>query len=180
MVIETVRLQLVPYSPKHLLALIEGYQQFAKCFGLPAADELRSFVVSDDVSPGWLAQLRASSVPDPWVHGFAVIDRHSQSVVGSVGFKGPPDQQGVVEIAYGIVPAFRGRGYATEAAAAGVTFACGHEVRCVRAHTLPAINASTRVLEKCGFEYAGELEDPDDGLVWRWERGVTAEQTGPR
>ncbi len=38
------------------------------------------------------------------------------------------------------------------------------------AHTLPAPNASTRVLAKCGFERTGEVEDPEDGLVWRWER----------
>jgi RimJ/RimL family protein N-acetyltransferase len=173
MTIETIHLHLIPYSPAHLLALIEGYQHFEECFGLPAADGLRAFIVSDEVSPDWLARLRASSIPDPWVHGFAVVDRDSRSVIGSVGFKGPPDENGVVEIAYGIVAAFQGRGYATEAAAAGVGFAFGNGVRRVRAHTRPTANASTRVLEKCGFEYAGEVDDSEDGLVWRWERGLT-------
>jgi RimJ/RimL family protein N-acetyltransferase len=39
----------------------------------------------------------------------------------------------------------------------------------VRAHTLPERNASTRILEKCGFTFRGEILDPEDGLVWRWE-----------
>ena len=39
-----------------------------------------------------------------------------------------------------------------------------------RAHTLPTPNASTRVLAKCCFQYIGEVIDPEDGLVWRWER----------
>lgn len=171
MTIETIHLLLIPYSPEHLLALIEGDECFKECFGLRAADGLRAFIVSDEVSPAWLARLRASSVADPWVHGFAVVDRESHSVIGSIGFKGPPDEDGVVEIGYGIVHAFQGRGYATEAAAAGVAFAfTSGRVRLVRAHTLPTPNASTRVLVKCGFERTGEVEDPEDGLVWRWER----------
>ena len=107
------RVSLIPYSPEHLLALIEGHERFRQCFGLPAADGLRTFIVSDEVSPTWLARLRASVSADPWLHGFAVVDRQSQSVIGGVGFKGPPDEDGMVEIAYGIVPAFQGRGYAT-------------------------------------------------------------------
>ena len=171
MAIDTVRLQLIPYSPEHLLALIAGDEPFGECFGLPAADGLRAFIVSDEVSPAWLAQLRASVAADPWVHGFAIVHRESRSVIGSVGFKGPPDEHGVVEVAYGIVPGFQNRGYATEAAEAAVAFAFdGDQVRLVRAHTLPTLNASTRVVEKCGFTRTGEVEDPEDGLVWRWER----------
>ncbi len=171
MAIETVHLRLIPYSPAHLLALIEGDERFEERFGLPAAEGLRAFIVSDEVSPAWLARLRASAAADPWVHGFAVVHRESRSVIGNVGFKGPPDEEGMVEIAYGIVPAFQGRGYATEASEAAVAFAFGNgRVRLVRAHTLPTPNASTRVLEKCEFEHTGEVVDPEDGVVWRWER----------
>lgn len=171
MAIETNRLRLVPYSPEQLLALADGYEQFRERFGVPAADGLRDFILSDEISPEWMAQLRASSATDPWLHGFAVVDHESSLVVGSVGFKGPVDEAGMVEIAYGIVPAFQGRGLATEAAAAGVAFAFSDgDVRCVRAHTLPTPNASTRVLEKCRFKWIGQVEDPEDGLVWRWER----------
>ena len=171
MAIETVHLRLIPYSPAHLLASIEGDERFEERFGLPAAEGLRAFIVSDEVSPAWLTRLRAAAAADPWVHGFAVVHRESRSVIGNVGFKGPPDEEGMVEIAYGIVPAFQGRGYATEASGAAVAFAFGNgRVRLVRAHTLPTPNASTRVLEKCEFEHTGEVVDPEDGLVWRWER----------
>lgn len=179
MAIETVHLQLIPYSPEHLLALVEGYERFEERFGLRAADGLRAFIVSDEVSPAWLSRLRASLPADPWVHGFAVVHRESRSVIGNVGFKGPPAEDGMVEIAYGIVPVFQGRGYATEAAEAVVAFAfASGRVRLVRAHTFPTPNASTRVLAKCGFECTGEVEDPEDGLVWRWERSKeSAQQT---
>ena len=91
--------------------------------------------------------------------------------VGRGGFKGPPTADGIVEIAYGVSPEHQGKGYATEAAEALVEFAFSNEqVRGVWAHTLPEANASTRVLTKCGFQCVGEVIDPEDGLVWRWEK----------
>jgi RimJ/RimL family protein N-acetyltransferase len=158
-------------GPAELLALGEGVAQFEAVTGLHAAEGLRGFFVSGEVSPAWLERLRTSTQHDPWTHGFAVVEGDSDTVVGLASFKGPPDADGVVEIAYGIVPLYEGRGYATEAATALVGFAQRDDrVRVLRAHTLPERNASTHVLTKCGFELHGEVVDPEDGLVWRWER----------
>jgi ribosomal-protein-alanine N-acetyltransferase len=124
-----------------------------------------------EVSSIWLALLDRSSFSDPWIHGFALVHQMSGAVVGQCGFKGPPTADGVVEIAYGVSPEHQGKGYATEAAAALVSYALSNEqVHTVRAHTLPEANASTRVLSKCGFRHIGEVIDPEDGLVWRWEK----------
>lgn len=77
----------------------------------------------------------------------------------------------MVEISYGTDPDYRGKGYATETAQALVRYAFGDSrVRVVRAHTNEKANASTRVLTKCGFRCIGEVIDPVDGLVWRWEK----------
>lgn len=169
--LETPRLRLRAFSPEDLLALIEGVPQCEARMVLRLADGLRDFFVSGEVSPAWLERLRAAKVADPWTHGFAVIEAASETVVGSAGFKGAPDGEGIVEIAYAIVPARESRGYATEAAAALVAFAFSDpRVRLVRAHTLPLANASTRVLTKCRFTHTGEIVDPEDGPVWRWER----------
>jgi ribosomal-protein-alanine N-acetyltransferase len=171
----TEHLRLLGFTPQDLLALIEGVAQFEARSGLTVADGLRDFFVSGEVSPLWLERLRTEQSAEPWRHGFAVIIREGSLIIGSAGFKGPPDEEGAVEIAYGIVPAHQGRGYATEAAAALVAFAFGDpRVRLVRAHTLPAPSASTRVLTKCGFARVGELVDPEDGLVWRWQRNREA------
>ena len=43
-------------------------------------------------------------------------------------------------------------------------------VRVVRAHTRLEGEASMRVLRKCGFERIGQFMDPENGLVWRWEK----------
>ena len=135
----------------------------------------------DEVSPVWLARLKAAPSPDPWTHGFAMLQRGSDTTVGSCGYKGPPDRDASVEIAYGVDPAFEGRGYATEAARALAEFAFATgNVRVVRAHTRPEPSASTRVLTKCGFTRVGEVIDPEDGLVWRWELWSTPSKPSTR
>jgi len=171
--IETKNLKLLSHSPRHLLALIEGSDSYANSFGFPPAEGLRDFFVSKEVSPQWLAQLQATKVADPWTHGFGVLHLASKKVIGAAGFKGPPSIDGAVEIAYGIVADYQGGGYATEAAGALMTYAMNSGSVClIRAHTLPTQNASTRVLTKCGFKFIGEIIDPEDGSVWRWESRV--------
>lgn len=150
----TARLTLVVREPAAMLAWIDGMSESDRA----------------EVSPDWLARLRAATGPDPWTCGFAMVERETGAEVGSCGYKGAPDPEGIVEIAYSVDQEHQGRGYATEAARAlaAYAFATGR-VRTVRAHTLPAGNASTRVLTKCGFQRLGEVMDPEDGLVWRWE-----------
>ena len=47
-----------------------------------------------------------------------IILRETGEVIGDIGFHGPPDQAGTVEIGYGIVEQYRGRGLAGESAVA--------------------------------------------------------------
>jgi RimJ/RimL family protein N-acetyltransferase len=155
--IQTSRLTLVPQTLADVRAMIEG---------MTATDRA-------EVSPVWLAKLE-DPASAAWTLGFSMVRRDEGSAVGTCGFKGPPEE-GVVELAYGVSPEFQGQGYATEAARALVTYACDSgEVRVVRAHTRPEPNASTRVLEKCEFRFLGEVIDPEDGLVWRWEKTIDA------
>ena len=154
--IPTARLTLVLQTPDEVLAQIEA---------MSPADRA-------EVSPDWIARVRATVAGDPWALGFAAVERASGSVVGGCGYKGPPDGNGVVEITYGINPEYRGRGYATEAARALAEFAfASGRVRLVCAHSRPENSASASVLEKCGFRLVGQVTDPEDGLVCRWERG---------
>jgi ribosomal-protein-alanine N-acetyltransferase len=169
------RLFLVRHTSEALLALIEHPARYQELSGYPAAPGLREFFTSGYVSPDFLAYLRAFDRSNPWLPGYGVVHKESGAVIGSAGFKGAPDMSGMVEIAYGIVPTHEGRGYATDVARMLVAWAFAHdEVALVRAHTLPEPNASTRVLTKCGFTFEGEVEDPEDGRVWRWRLGRDA------
>jgi len=173
MSLDTPRLTLLPSDPTHLVALIDTPERFPALAGFPVAPGLFDFYHSGDVSPAWLAALRSGTEPDPWRYGFFVVHRGERLIIGSAAYKGPPDPTGMVEIAYGIAPGYQGQGYATEAARALLDYAFGSgRVRVARAHTLPETNASTHVLKKCGFAFIGTVVDPEDGTVWRWERGA--------
>ena len=124
--------------------------------------------VRTQVSSEWLALLESSSEQDPWIHGFCCVNDDGVHV-GLGSFKGPP-VDGIVEIAYAIAPKYQGKGYATAAVRALATHAFeSGEVRTVRGHTLPNGVASQRVLIKSGFSKVGEVVEPVDGLVWRFE-----------
>ena len=106
----------------------------------------------------------------PW-SGYLAVDRVRDTIVGTCGFKAPPDAEGVAEIAYFTFPGFEGQGCASAMAAGLVERGNKAAGVCrLRAHTLPERNASTRILEKVGFERRGEIIDPEDGVIWRWER----------
>jgi RimJ/RimL family protein N-acetyltransferase len=105
--------------------------------------------------------------PDPWG---SYIGYAGDRAVALGAFKSAPEE-GVVEIAYMTFPAQEGKGYARAMVPTLYSMAIEHGATLVIAHTLPEENASNRALRSSGFEFAGEVSDPEDGLIWRWEKG---------
>jgi RimJ/RimL family protein N-acetyltransferase len=114
-----------------------------------------------------LAQLRE----DPSVHGWlgrAMVLTEaddSRHIVGSIGFHGPPDDEGKLEIGYRVDPAYRNRGFARESATAMYRWA--HErhgistfVASVSPDNIPSLN----LIEEYGYVLIGEQMDEIDGL----------------
>jgi RimJ/RimL family protein N-acetyltransferase len=169
-ILKTPNLTLVPQPPQHLLALGQGEDDYRTISGVRVAGGVREFLLA--ASPDFFAKLHQFSEPDPWRFGFAVVHTAQNLVIGLCGFTGTHRSDGIVEIAYSIAPDYQGKGYAMEVAQALVEFASRDaRVRTIRAHTLPEKNASTRILEKCGFQKAGETIDPEtSAAVWRWEK----------
>ena len=126
------------------------------------------------LDPAWpdpqlLGVLRRHAEASADVECFGVwvmIERDSGSVVGDIGFHGPPDAAGMVELGYSVIPLRRRRGYATEAADAIVEWAlCQPSVRVVVAGCDPSNEPSIRVLERVGFHRTGEASGE---LRWRY------------
>lgn len=115
--------------------------------------------------------LAASPRPDPWG---SYLTTDGGLPVGSCAFKGQPDETGTVEIAYLTFPASENRGYAKAMIAQLVALAAASGALTVRAHTLPEDNPSCRALRSRGFTFSGEVVDPEDGPVWRWERSAAS------
>jgi [ribosomal protein S5]-alanine N-acetyltransferase len=113
-----------------------------------------------------------ASVPrvDPW-GAYLTVDNQSRTIVGACAFKSGPTPERTVEIAYYTFPAYEGRGFGTAVARDLFQIADDSgQVDRVIAHTLPEPNASNSLLRKAGFAYVGEVIDPEDGRIWRFER----------
>lgn len=113
--IRTPRLELIPITTTFAEALVDGDRQRAS---LTIGASVGRSLAADSAH---VAQLViAQAVADPAPRGGArvvvLVGRAgSRRVIGSVGFHGPPDERGRLEVGCRIDPAHRGRGYAGEA-----------------------------------------------------------------
>lgn len=90
---------------------------------------------------------------------FQIILRETGEVIGDIGFHGPPDESGAVEIGYGIVEQYRGRGLVGESAIAICTLAWTRpEVTKIIGRTEIGAEASAGVLKHAGF-HEGPITD---------------------
>jgi RimJ/RimL family protein N-acetyltransferase len=101
----------------------------------------------------------------PWIAYFVIRDNKA---VGSCGFTGIP-KDGKVELAYWTFKGFEGQGVASFACKQLVSLSLKADPTIViTAKTLPEKNASTKILERNGFEFSGIVQDDDEGDVWGW------------
>jgi RimJ/RimL family protein N-acetyltransferase len=119
-----------------------------------------------------IADLTADPSVQPWI-GRAIVldDEGGRRVIGTVGFHGPPDASGQVEVGYRVSPELRRRGVATEVVRALFEWAYReHGVTRFRAATAPDNAASQGVLAKFGFRQVGIQIDEYDGPELVFER----------
>ncbi|HWE33292.1 MAG TPA: GNAT family protein [Solirubrobacteraceae bacterium] len=157
----TERLELRPLPQAAAAALPGDRDAAARMIGAKLSDEWPQ--------PDVLDVLPRHSGLDPSSLQFGVwliIERASDTVIGDIGFFGPPGEERTIEIGYGVVPEQQRRGYATEAAGALAGWALRQPgVDAVVARCDVDNQASIRTLERAGFERIGE-----DGGQLRWRR----------
>jgi RimJ/RimL family protein N-acetyltransferase len=157
--IQSTRLSLFRTTPEQIQLLVAGRSGF-----------------DFTLEPGWLEDLSdleeaaGRCEESSWWRPFLIRLRDEDQVIGVCLHKGPPDENGMVEIAYAIAPTYRCQGYGRETVAAlSLNSLRLPGVNIIRAHTQPDRNASSRVLAHCGFIHVTTLHDPHAGLLWRWE-----------
>jgi len=92
-------------------------------------------------------------------HRYLVLRARPRILIGTVdGHLRSPSE---VEIGYSIVPAWQGKGLATEAVQAFIAWLfAGDTLARITAQTFPDLIPSVRVLEKCGFPLDGPGDEP--------------------
>jgi ribosomal-protein-alanine N-acetyltransferase len=84
----------------------------------------------------------------------------TRTLIGTLGAFCRESSPHEVEIGYSILPAWQGKGLATEGTRALLGLIRNHPgITSVVAHTFPHLTASIRVMEKCGFQFEGPGEE---------------------
>ena len=166
----TVRIEHL--SPEALAALAAGDLDAAiELTGLP----LTSYLVSEDRIGVW--RRRATQVVEqpedqPWVTGL-LVDGDTGEVVGAGGFHARPDEDGMVEVGYGVDPAYRRRGYARAALLLMIERARSDpSAQVFRVTVSPDNAASLGLVAQLPFVEVGEQWDDEDGLEIIFEMPV--------
>ncbi|WP_411103138.1 GNAT family N-acetyltransferase [Streptomyces sp. cmx-4-9] len=114
-------------------------------------------------------QLTAHPSAAPWTTRAAVSEPDG-AVVGDAGFHGPPDEAGVVEVGYSVVPRYRRQGYARAMLRALLVRAAVEAgVRTVRATVRSDNAASLATLAGFGFVRVAERGSDRDGIEFVFE-----------
>ncbi len=162
--IEAENLQLIPCEPSHLATVLEDKRGLEPLLGVSVPE---SWPVFPGAVPHIYEKLRSDPSAVGW-WSYLFVHTEDRTLAGDGGFKGRPIASGEVDFGYALVPEYRGRGLATEAARGLAGWAFSHpEVTAVEAETLPDGHASIGVLEKLGMKSVGATERV---LRWRLER----------
>ncbi len=159
----TERLKLVSCSVEMLKSIIDEPIDLTKLIDVQVpegwpAEELK------EVAPYFIKILSESPDMEGRLCWF-IVEKDQDIVIGSIGFKAEPDKDGIVETGFGIDPAFRQKGYATEAVKGLTGWALlQNDIQKVIAECEPDNKPSVRVLEKAGMQKTGI-----EGDMIKWE-----------
>lgn len=124
-------------------------------FGPAAYEWAQRHLAHDPEGQGW--------------YGWALLanegERSPPRIIGIAALIGRPDDDGDVELAFGLMPEFRGRGYGGETVRALAAWALSNGARRVIAHLDAEDVHAAHTLERSGFVDTGEPPYPG---VARW------------
>ena len=119
-----------------------------------------------------LAQLDADPSIRQWLGRLMILtdDRGERHAIGTIGFHGPPDAQGRLEVGYRVEAPYRRQGYASEAVRAMFDWAASaHGIHRFIASISPTNEPSLRLASGFGFTETGSHIDEIDGLEIEFE-----------
>ncbi|NWJ48428.1 MAG: GNAT family N-acetyltransferase [Chloroflexi bacterium] len=163
LVLETLRLSLIPCSAGMVQALLYKREEFEPLVMARLPLEYPSPEVAEFLP---FLQQQIANHPEQAEWGLRFLRHRTESIIiGDAGFKGAPDFSGTVEIGYSILPQYRRQGYALEAVKALLEWATAlPKVRQVVAECENDNLASIGVLEKAGLVRTGII---DNLIKWR-------------
>ena len=157
--------RLIEFSVSALQAEERSARELCDALGVAAPSEWPPPFHDAGARAWFRAQLEAQPGAAAWLGRYVVASIDGQStLVGTAGYKGPPNADGAVEIGYSIVEAYHRRGIGLVMVRQLVDDAFADpRVRIIMAETPVTFAASRGLLERSGFALAKTRIDPEDG-----------------
>ena len=164
-ILETQRLKLLPFTLELKKATLAERAKLTEMLEVeipdawPGADLL-------DALPFFIDVMEKD--PAGLVWDGIILHKAEQIAIGGIGFHGGPDEAGMVEIGYNIIPAYERQGYATEMARSVIEWAFHTPgIQVITAECLDDNIGSIRVLEKVGMR---RLTPEGHRLKWELQK----------
>lgn len=163
-IVLTQRLEIRAATPEMARAELADRSQLALLLGACVPEDWPPEFNDEETMRFMLARAEESPGNVGWWYWY-IVRRAAESadrvLIGGIGFKGQPADDGVVEIGYSLLRGYQQMGYGTEAIRGMVGWAMSHAgVCCVIAETFPELTGSIRVLERTGFHKTGPALEP--------------------
>jgi len=163
---DTARLRLLPFTAERARAAGSSRASLAADIGASVPDDWPNPDLADAL-PLFVEMLETMPALSTWI--VLAVERTEGVLIGSGGFIGLPDENGAVELGFGLVPARQGKGYASEIAREMLSRAFKEPtVERVVGRCAPDNLPSRRLLERLGF--APDGVDEEENLMWRLDR----------
>ena len=155
--VSTERLNLVAATPAMLKAELSDRAHLSELLAADIPAGWPPDLLDEGAVQYTLDKVRQGPEQEGWWMWFVMLTaEHQHTLIGSAGYKGPPDERSAVEVGYGILPEFQCHGYATEATKALISRSNARDdVSIVAAETLPELKPSIKVMNKCGMSFVG-------------------------
>ena len=166
-VLETEHLQLLPFSLELKKITLLEKAKLAEILGIHIPDSWPGPDLTEAL-PFFIEAMEKDPTGHVW--DGIIIHKADQVAIGGIGFHGGPDEEGMVEIGYSIIPEYQGHGYATEIALRFIDWAFqNQEIKVITAECLDDNIGSIRVLEKVGMH---RLEPEGNMLKWELRKAL--------
>ena len=150
--IETQRLIIRPLSFDELTMHLKSPDKLAEEMGLIPSKSLIDSEAKDAIIHDLLPKLADSNKDSLFYTMWIIIGKSEKAIIGGICFHGEPDENGEVEIGYGIDEDYRNKGYMTETIDGLIHWLQNNKkARAVIAETDYSNRSSIRVLEKNDF-----------------------------
>jgi len=159
-VVDTPRLELIAADREMAEAGLTDLSRLSKLLNTEIPDGWPPPLNDEDALRWFLDRIVINPLERGWLMWHIILKDDGSGrrlAIGSIGFKGLPDENGITETGYSIMEDYHRRGFASEALEGLLKWAFGHEnVKMVIAETYPDHEASKGVMLKNDFVFAGQ------------------------